>query len=285
MENIIEQNSLNRNEKIKIEKRKRHQIYMALNYLRSHKSKFDFFSSDVIQILKAAKELSKNFNRKKLSSELVLLSFFNFDSQITSLLKKFNLSFELLFESITYGYELSDLNKKQFLNFKNDNSWFRKNNSLDLNSKIDLNFEVRFLLEKTIENCYRFKSPIITSEIFFLTLLEEVNTSAGQLLKLSLKSEINWNLLRYEILKMIHNQETKIQGNISKNSHFFAYLLKTELSDYQFLKLLKKEEIFSIICIYRDLVISKLLQLDLFNSLEEEIKYSINLTNRRNYLC
>ena len=69
MENIIEQNSLNRNEKIKIEKRKRHQIYMALNYLRSHKSKFDFFSSDVIQILKAAKELSKNFNRKKLSSE------------------------------------------------------------------------------------------------------------------------------------------------------------------------------------------------------------------------
>ena len=30
-------------EKIKLEKRKRHQIYTTLNYLRSHKNKFDFF--------------------------------------------------------------------------------------------------------------------------------------------------------------------------------------------------------------------------------------------------
>ena len=281
MENIIEQNFLNRNEKIKIEKRKRHQIYMALDYLKSHKNKFDFFSSDVLQILKASKEISKIFNKKKLSSELLLLSFFNFDSEIVALLKKFDISFELLLESINYGY---DLNKKKLFNFKNDNIWFRKNNSFDLNSKIDFNFEVKFLLEKTIENCYRFKSPIITSEIFFLTLLEESNTSAGQLLKVFLKTEINWNLLRYEILKMIHNQETKIQGNLSKNSRLFAYLLKTELSDYQFLKLLRREEILTIISIYRDLVISKLLQLDLFSSLEEEIKYSINSTNTRSYL-
>jgi len=284
MENIIEQNFLNRNEKIKIEKRKRHQIYMALDYLKSHKNKFDFFSSDVLQILKASKEISKIFNKKKLSSELLLLSFFNFDSEIVALLKKFDISFELLLESINYGYDLNDLNKKKLFNFKNDNTWFRKNNSFDSNSKIDFNFEVKFLLEKTIENCYRFKSPIITSEIFFLTLLEESNTSAGQLLKVFLKTEINWNLLRYEILKMIHNQETKIQGNLSKNSRLFAYLLKTELSDYQFLKLLRREEILPIISIYRDLVISKLLQLDLFSSLEEEIKYSINSTNTRSYL-
>ena len=284
MENIIEQNFLNRNEKIKIEKRKRHQIYMALDYLKSHKNKFDFFSSDVLQILKASKEISKIFNKKKLSSELLLLSFFNFDSEIVALLKKFDISFELLLESINYGYDLNDLNKKKLFNFKNYNTWFRKNNSFDSNSKIDFNFEVKFLLEKTIENCYRFKSPIITSEIFFLTLLEESNTSAGQLLKVFLKTEINWNLLRYEILKMIHNQETKIQGNLSKNSRLFAYLLKTELSDYQFLKLLKREEILPIISIYRDLVISKLLQLDLFSSLEEEIKYSINSTNTRSYL-
>ena len=30
-------------EKITLEKRKRHQIYTTLNYLRSHKNKFDFF--------------------------------------------------------------------------------------------------------------------------------------------------------------------------------------------------------------------------------------------------
>ena len=51
-------------EKIKLEKRKRHQIYTTLNYLRPHKSKFDFFSHDALKILKLSKEITKNLNRK-----------------------------------------------------------------------------------------------------------------------------------------------------------------------------------------------------------------------------
>jgi hypothetical protein len=43
------------NEKIKREKRRRNQVYMALDYLNSRTNKFDFLSSDSISILKIAK--------------------------------------------------------------------------------------------------------------------------------------------------------------------------------------------------------------------------------------
>ena len=51
-------------EKIKLEKRKRHQIYTTLNYLRPHKSKFDFFSHDALKILKLSKEITKKFKQE-----------------------------------------------------------------------------------------------------------------------------------------------------------------------------------------------------------------------------
>ena len=66
------------NEKITLEKRKRHQIYTTLNYLRSHKNKFDFFSSDAITILKLSKEITKKFQQEKLTTEILLLTILGF---------------------------------------------------------------------------------------------------------------------------------------------------------------------------------------------------------------
>ena len=73
-------------------------------------------------------------------------------------------------------------------------------------------------MDKAIENAYRFKTPFITPEILFLPLLEEKESSGGQLLKLLLGNDLNWNLVRYEILKKLHNQETQVQGSIFKNT-------------------------------------------------------------------
>ena len=136
------------------------------------------------------------------------------------------------------------------------------------------------ILDKAIENAYRFKTPVITPEILFLTLLEEKETSGGQLLKLLLGNDLNWNLVRYEILKKLHNQETQVQGRIFKNTRYYAYLLKIEMIDEQFEKLIEKDDFSYIVSAYRDLVVSKVLDCDLFETLEKEIKYSISVNNK-----
>jgi hypothetical protein len=116
-----------------------------------------------------------------------------------------------------------------------------------------------------------------------LTLLEDNNLSSTAVLRNFLKSDLEWNLFRYEILKKLHNQETKIQGTLEKSLRYFAYLLKTELDDSQFEKLLEKENFKSIILNYRDLVVSKVLENDIFNDIENDIKLSIKINNERNY--
>ena len=141
--------------------------------------------------------------------------------------------------------------------------------------------KLKKILDKAIENAYRFKTPIITPEILFLTIFEEKETTGGKLLKLLLTNDLNWNLLRYEILKKLHHQETQVQGNIFKNTRYYAYLLKIEMVDEQFEKLIEKDDFAYIVSAYRDLVISKVLDCDVFDTLEKEIKYSIQINKKR----
>jgi hypothetical protein len=275
-------------EKIILEKRKRHQIYTTLNYLRSHKNKFDFFSTDALTILKLGKEICKKFNQDKLTTEILLLSFFNTDCDLTDIIHKYNINFQTVQRYIINGYELQNNTnfkkkaKKSFLlisNIKNViSSTFH--DKILINSTVPCNYEVKIILEKAIENAYRFKTPVITAEILFLTLMEERETSAGQLLKLILKNDLNWSLLRYELLKKLHNQETLIQGNIFKNTRFYAYLLKIEMTDEQFEKLLEKKDFSNIVSSYRDLVVSRVLESDIFDTLEKEVNYSINVNRK-----
>jgi hypothetical protein len=67
-----------------------------------------------------------------------------------------------------------------------------------------------------------------------------------------------------------------------KNQHYFAYLLKTQLSDNEFEKLLERENLFLGVSTFRNLLISDVLKLNLFDELEKEIKFSLN--KKRKYL-
>ena len=280
-------------EKITLEKRKRHQIYTTLNYLRPHKSKFDFFSSDTMTILKLGRELTKKFQQEKLTPEILLLTFFNSESDLTDILRKYNISFAKIKRYIIYGHQLTDdilqeqfkqrqtkFGKLSFLKAVNTiQTTFKK--KISITSSSSYNYDVKIILDRAIENAYRFKTPVITPEILFLTILEEKETAGGKLLKLLLDNDLNWNLLRYEILKKLHHQETQVQGNIFKNTRYYAYLLKIEMSDEQFEKLIEKDNFSYIVSAYRDLVISKVLDCDIFETLENEIKYSIQLNTKR----
>jgi len=265
------------NDKIKLEKRKRNQVYSSINYLKSHSNKFDFFSSDSVKILRSANQLSKKFNQENIGSEFLLLAFFQSQIQLLKIFEKFDISSELIENYISTAYKKAEdlgQNSSFFSKLKKENI---------LNSKIEYNFEVKNIIETCIENSYRFKTPVITSEILFLTLLENEKSSSGILLKKILKNDIQWNLLRYEILKKIHYQETTLQGSISKNFRYFAYLLKLELSDNKFEKLLSKNEFSFAIEAYRDLITSKILEVNIFQVLENEIKFSIRSNNFRTY--
>ena len=279
-------------EKIKLEKRKRHQIYTTLNYLRPHKSKFDFFSHDALKILKLSKEITKKFKQEKLTSEILLLTFFNNESELTDILRKYNVTFSTIKRYLIYGHQLSEeilqeklkqkQNKFSKISFSNVlnvlQTSFKK--KIVVTSSPAYNYEVKKILDKAIENAYRFKTPVITPEILFLTILEEKETTGGKLLQLLLTNDLNWNLLRYEILKKLHHQETQVQGHIFKNTRYYAYLLKIEMVDEQFEKLIEKDDFAYIVSAYRDLVISEVLDCNIFDSLEKEIKYSIRVNKK-----
>ena len=244
-------------------------------------------------ILKLGRELTKKFQQEKLTPEILLLTFFNSESDLTDILRKYNISFAKIKRYIIYGHQLTDdilqeqfkqrqtkSGKLSFLKAVNTiQTTFKK--KISITSSSSYNYDVKIILDRAIENAYRFKTPVITPEILFLTILEEKETAGGKLLKLLLDNDLNWNLLRYEILKKLHHQETQVQGNIFKNTRYYAYLLKIEMSDEQFEKLIEKDNFSYIVSAYRDLVISKVLDCDIFETLENEIKYSIQLNTKR----
>ena len=78
-------------EKILLEKRRRHQTYMALDYFLCAVTYFDFFSSDAFKIVKNAKYLAQICN-KNVTSELLLLPFFSYPSYVSKVLGDFDIT-------------------------------------------------------------------------------------------------------------------------------------------------------------------------------------------------
>jgi hypothetical protein len=143
---------------------------------------------------------------------------------------------------------------------------------------------VRKIFFKASENAiFRFKSPVITSDILFLTMMEGTNTGAGVLIKRLLKNKTNWYLLRYEILKRIHYQESAIRSDVKKNQQFFAYLLKTELSENEFSQLIEKNVLQEAVMVFRNNLIQETVKLNFHKILERDVYASIKATSTRSY--
>ena len=83
-------------------------------------------------------------------------------------------------------------------------------------------------------------------EIFMDILISwsiKVNISfcnKSKIIKKILGNDTDWYLLRYQLIKHLHSQESNIRSEVSKNQQYFAYLLKIELTDLEFEKLLQK---------------------------------------------
>jgi hypothetical protein len=275
-------------EKIIIEKRRRNQAYMALDYLLSAITYFDFFSSDAFKIVKNAKYLAQICN-KNVTSELLLLPFFSYPSDVCQILKEFGITQELVENSV---FSLQEKKKETFFEkrktsikrlFKDVKGFFVQE-TLSLDQNIKYSHEVNKLFEKSAENALlRFKTPVISPEIIFITLIEEKDTKASKIIRRFLKKDVDWYLLRYKLIKRIHNQESNIRSEVVKNQHYFAYLMKIQLTDFEFNKLIETETLAQGVSLFRNTLISKILKVNIFDEISDEIYTSMKITNKRSY--
>lgn len=274
-------------EKIKTEKRKRNQAYAALDYLLSMTSYFDFFSADAFQIAKDAKNFTQISEQTIVRSEYLLLPFFYTNSKISETLKTFGITKENVEKLISDNNEPKEIKNETILFFQN----FLKNlqsyspiafNSLVINTNVIYSLEVNQIFEKAAENALqRFKTPIIGSEILFITLMEQENSKVAKIIKKFLKNDAEWFLLRYNLIKKLHMHESFIRTEITSNQHYFAYLLKSRLSDLQFQNLLENGYFSEAIFSFRNQLISEAVKVDIYDLLEQEVYDSIRMNRKK----
>ena len=263
-------------------------VYDALDYFLSAITYFDFFSADAFKVVKNAKYLAQICN-KNVTSELLLLPFFSYPSDVSKILGDFGITEEDI-ENIVAS--LQTKKKENFIQkqknnlnqtLKNVKGFFIKE-TLALNQKVKYSHEVNKIFEKAAENALvRFKTPVISPEILFITIIEEKNTKAAKIIKKFLKDDVEWYLLRYKLIKRIHNQESNIRSEVIKNQHYFAYLMKIQLTDFEFNKLIENEALAKGVSLFRNTLVSNILKLNIFEEISTEIYTSMKITNKRSY--
>ena len=275
-------------EKILLEKRRRHQTYMALDYFLSAVTYFDFFSSDAFKVVKNAKYLAQICNTN-VTSELLILPFFSYPSDVSKILGDFNIT-ERKIENIVASLQPKEkesffTKKKKFFQQRiNRIKGFFVKETLALNQKVKYSYEVNKIFEKAAENALmRFKTPVISPEILFITIIEEKNTKAAKIIRKFLKDDVEWYLLRYKLIKRIHHQESNIRSEVIKNQHYFAYLMKVQLTDFEFNKLIENEALAKGVSLFRNTLVSNILKIDIFEEISQEIRTSMKITNKRSY--
>lgn len=276
-------------EKILLEKRKRYQVYKKLEYTLSTITYFDFYSTNAFKIALNSKYLAQSCERKIATSELLLLPFLASDSSISKMLNSFELNESLISDYISEFNRFSQksFQDRQINNFK----FFFHDLKMDfflkefsLSPEINYSKELNNIFEKSAENALiRFKTPVVTSEILFLTMMEEKHTRVGKIIKTFIKNEADWYLLRFKLLKLIHSDETGIRSTLKKNQYYFGYLLKTQLSESQFKNLLENNLFSERVSVFRNKIIRDVLNFNLTTFLYQDIHNSIKLNNKRKY--
>lgn len=284
--NSLDLTLINPIEKITLEKRKRNQLYITMDYILSVVSLFDFFSIDSFTIIKDSNYLKALTDEKYINSDLILFSFLNQNLKIAKILTEYGISLNSLIPYVVPLKNISVKDSETLLDSIIDKlqSLRKKSILIDVKKKLNYSSEVQKIFEKATENALiRFKTPVVSSEILFITLMEETDGKFSKILKSLINNETEWFILRYRLLKELHSQESIIKGDVVKNQHYFAYLLKTAISEKDYDRLIKKDSLSSAVSVFRNFVIADLLKINLFDTLSEEILNSIQLENKRKY--
>ena len=282
------QNLVERAEKIKKEKRKRTQAYAALDYLASMTTYFDFFSADTFDIAIMSKKLSQIVKKKNVTTEYLLLAFFYLNVELKDVLEEFGITEELVKELM---FPIKERKEENFLfskfpnvkNWINDLKFYFSEEKIKFNYKLPYSYEVNLLFEKCAENALvRFKTPVITGEILLITLMESKNTKVAKIFKRCLNDETEWYVFRYRLMKRLYFEESAVREKVIKNQQYFAYLLKTQLHDNEFKRLMDNNLQVGV-SLFRDTLVTNVLKIDLYEKMYFDIRKSIKLKKQRKY--
>jgi len=133
--------------------------------------------------------------------------------------------------------------------------------------------DLTHLFEKAVKNAKnRFKTPIINAPILFITLMELKHSKVTQILKKSVVDKIEWELLRYRLIRELHNEEVSIRFDITdKNQRFFGYLLKSQLEDDEFTRLVDENTIGKVTAFFRNKLMVSVMDMDLGINMRRDI--------------
>jgi hypothetical protein len=265
---------------IKLEKRRRHQAYISTDYVLGFLTYFDFFSRDTFQIVKNSIFFSQLLQKDNVTSEFILFACLDGKFEFSTMLNEYDIVQSSLISII--GTSSNQTLKSSI----RGNIWKGpfKDSFNSKEKEMLYSTEMNQLFEKTIDNALnRFKTPVVTPEVLFITLMEEKTSRAGKIIKKILKTDASWYLLRYRLIKRLHSQEVLIRGEVTKNQHYFAYLMKTRFSEFDFNKLIKNDLLFTAVSFFRNSLMKDILKQNIFNMLKDEIFNSIKFTSKRKY--
>jgi hypothetical protein len=279
MENIFS------SEKILFEKRKRHQTYVAMDQFLSIGTYADFLSPDTFFLLKTAYFLARCTNNKAITLDLLFVAYFYCESNVAILSKTLHFYFEFQRSFVKFFPELLTLLKKGDVE-KNFGKAVLNNSITTIGIVKDASYsqEVYHVFEKASNNALtRFKTPVITPEILFITLMEQKSTKTSKMIQKSFANENEWSFFRYEVMKLIHREESILRSQVNESQRYFGYLLKTQMETSEFEYFTKTALYDPTVFFFRNGVIRELIQGNIFESVFQEVHLSMQLTSKRTY--
>lgn len=178
--------------------------------------------------------------------------------------------YEDFLENVKKNYEKVEEYISKYFNYMSINT-----ENTPLESKIQFSQELNIsFIKSTLNALYKFKTPIITPEILFITLMDCKEITIGKIINIIINNEkVSYNI-RYHLLKKIYRESKYLCKRINKNQRkifYFYYLLKSQISESEFYRLLKK----SILNItrFRNILIKIVLKINFSKFLREKIQY------------
>lgn len=287
---------------IKKEKRRRSQVYNTIEYYNNMPSFAYFYSQDLINILSCSQIWSNLLldhsrqNKAQVNSEDILHSFILCDSDLEQLLGEYGLNKELIFRTINipsnkgsntlpFSRLISNISARipkipdkvyKYLGIEKTIK--------ETLPKLNISFDPELIpiFEKSIIDArYRFKTPVITPEIFLVSLMEK-KCKASDIIRSFINNEKDWYLFRYKLFQRIHFEESEIMKRVPKSQRYFAYLLKSRLSHLYLSRLIELNLLKEGVHCFRTKLVEEALEKDLFLKIKKDILYSLSVS-KRNY--
>lgn len=297
------------------EKQRRNQIHTTMDYNFFATTVGQFLSKDALKIIYSGKLIAYLLGEKVVTTDMLLYGFFDNKNTYFSAFKIGRITKEKItrklhkkwskplslsskiknkilypFQFFYYGID-SLIFKDTITNFlvKNEiiSASFSEGEEIISSEQIIFGSGIYDILEYAAKIAKeRFKTPIISSEILFIALLESSDSNAGKFLLEIIQTKESWLLLRYKFIRIIKKIEKILDMFIPSGLLYYDFLLRLYMSHRDFHKLLMNP-IFHIFFVlkYRKQLLNKFLEINFLEKMKKQIYFNLfaDLQEKNNY--